>query len=124
MKISEIPLSHFLLEVAEDMKQEHFSALQPYRQKYYKLGHVYLAIGFENNNLSVEYALNSGKTNKGDWVQFLVDLGKSQKNNKIIFCSNDDKVKEIAKKIGATEVNKNGLYVGVPGFMIFELDLR
>src|ERR1700722_8738265 len=106
MKISEITLAHFLMETCEDMKQEHFALLQPYRQKYYKAGHVYLAIGFERNTLMVEYALNTGKTNKGDWAAKIIELAKAQKNDAIQLSTANEAVKDICKRFGGVKIDK------------------
>ena len=126
MKLSEISFNHFFLEVCEFASSAHMALFQPNRQKYYKLGHIYLAIGFENNNIMIEYCINTGKKPEGNWVEEFIKIAKAQSNSKLIFCTANNALHKYAKSIGAVKVESNPLFNEATDntYTTYELDLR
>jgi len=105
MKLDRINFDHFMIEVKDIIKPEHIALLNPNMQVYYKLGHIYLALYVFNSKLTVEFAINTGKKNEGDWVGKIIEDAKKSGMTSIIFLTaeGNTSVNQIAHKIGAKE---------------------
>ena len=115
MRFIEIPKAHFDVEVQDSIPETHYRMLDPYRQRYFKWGHVYLALFFNSeNSLVVEYAINTGKKAAGDWVSAIIAVAKENKNKSILFqtAANNKAVHDIAARIGAKKIKEVQDYHG------------
>ena len=100
MALEKITFDHFFIEVKGHIDKNHIVLINPNTMNFFKLDNIYLALSVPNNKLVVNFSINTGKGEGGDWrAELLREATRSKLDGIIFYTSENNKiVQNIAKK--------------------------
>ena len=112
------------MEVKEYISNGHMKFINPYVSTFWKIGHVYLVLIFEDQMVKVLHAQSTGKRPTGDWVELFISKCKDWGSKGIEFntaVSNKVMI-NIAIQHGAKEIKRIPNFYGDEDAIIFFLN--
>lgn len=112
MTLQKIDFAHFYLETVTTIEKEFANLINPNSMMFYKCGNIYLALTQSDKNIVVNFAINTGKRNTGDWVADLIKEAIKSNFEHIIFVTSEKNtiVQKIADKWKCKLVKKEPNY--------------
>lgn len=127
MYLDEITFQHFFLEVKQAVSKDLLEIVNPNIMKFFKYGNIYLALSNPSDKLVVNFAINTGKKNEGDWVEEMRKFAIRQKFKGIIFHTSESNkiVQNIANSRGCKLVDTiDDYYANGEKMLVFEYQIQ